>query len=91
MSTGKRVGLPLQPSPLKFRQRDKLPLPKVFLNPMYKISSRGKCQWIEGDPVGDPTDKMKCMKPTVYNEYGKLTSWCEEHHKIVWRPVIRKI
>ncbi len=69
MSVGKRVGLPLQPSP----------------------SYRGKCQWIEGDPVGDPTDKIKCMKPTVYNEHNKLTSWCKEHHEIVWRPVIRKI
>jgi len=67
---GKRVGLPLRPSPLK---------------------SRGKCQWIEGEIIpGDSTDNTKCMKPTVYNEYNKLTSWCEEHHKIVWRPVIRK-
>ncbi len=83
---GKRVGLPLRPSPLKFRQCNMLPSPKVFLKSTYKVSSRGKCQWIEGNPIpGDSTDKIKCMKPTVYNQHNKLTSWCEEHYKRVWQ------
>ena len=71
---GKRVGLLLQPSPL----------------PTYRVSSRGKCQWIEGEIIpGDSTDNTKCMKPTVYDQHNKLTSWCEKHYEKIWRPVVQ--
>ena len=83
-----RVGLQSRPSPIiRFKNRTKLPKPKVFLKSTDKTSSRGKCQWIEGEIIpGGASDEIKCLKPTVYNQYGKLTSWCKEHHEIVWRP-----
>lgn len=83
-----RGGLPSRPSPIiKLKNRTKLPKPKVFLKPIHKVSFRGKCQWIEGEIIpGGATDEIKCMKPTVYNGQGKLTSWCEEHYAKVWRP-----
>jgi hypothetical protein len=86
-----RVGLPSRPSPFNFKRPKGLPLPKVFLKPVFERSYRGNCQWIEGEVIpGGANDEIKCMKPTVYDKRGVLTSWCREHYNRVWKPYKRK-
>lgn len=71
------------------KQIKRIPIPK---SPRaFTVIKRGKCQWIEGDPVKfRTTDEGKCLKPTVYKENGERSAYCLKHTKIASRFVKEK-
>ena len=80
-------GLRIAPLPEEKRKKyvrkpkKKASIKQMKVRPKFLVMTRrGKCQWIEGDPVRlRTTDEGKCLKPTIYKENGNRSPYCFKH------------